>query len=118
MIDNISFLLKLLAYVIHILAFFDLKIVSWVKVILKSIFFCFKIMLSHAIAWDNFEKKSWDNFLNDVSTMRKCELMCYLTRIVSCYLSLFHSGNQALDRYENQCLIHPLYNSFVFVLKD
>ena len=52
MIDNISFLLKLLAYVIHILAFFDLKIVSWVKVILKSIVFvsrsCY-LMLSHEI---------------------------------------------------------------------
>ena len=89
MIDNISFLLKLLAYVIHISALFDLKIVWWDKVILKSISFGFKIMLSHVIIWDNFEKKVMGYFLNDVSTMRKCGLcviseeLCHATHVIS-----------------------------------
>ena len=49
-------LLKLTFYVMHILAFFDFKIVSQDKVILKSKFFDFMITLSHVISWDHFEK--------------------------------------------------------------
>ena len=84
MIDNISFLLKLLAYVIHISALFDLKIVWWDKVILKSIFFGFKIMLTHVIIWDNFEKKVMGYFFKRRFHYEKMWVMCYLRRIMSC----------------------------------
>ena len=49
-------LLKLTSYVMPILAFFDFKIVSRDKVILKSKYFDFIITLSHVISWDHFEK--------------------------------------------------------------